>query len=143
MTSEDLKIAHAWRNDELVRRMAVREDEISWEEFEAVFKYSNHEFYIFEINYTPIGYVEIAPSESKVTGTWSFHIAPEKRGLGLSVIMLRMALYKMRDCGYDKVRAEVKTHNEVSIKLHEQLGFNYVNGDRDLIEMEKSFALSL
>lgn len=123
MTDADLQITYAWRNDPLVRHMAMSDHEISYAEHEAMYKYNNALRLIFEFNGEPSGFVSCTVDPESNDGVWSFHLAPEARGQGLAPIMLRLALMFLKQRGYKRIKSEIKVYNGRSFNLHLDLGF--------------------
>lgn len=128
MEEADLKQIWLMRNDAEVLKYAETDNPISWEEFEAVFKYTYYPKLVFKNDSTNeiIGYVEFRNDMSDDivdTKEWAFFIAPEHRGKGWSEIMLDLAIDYAREQGYNYIRATVKADNEISHHLHNKLGF--------------------
>lgn len=122
MNSSDLVDTLIWRNDPEVRSTALTNDTISAREHEAMFLYNNSVKLIFDVDYKPVGYIQINVDPDTAKGEWSFHMNPEYKGKGLSTIMLSSALYYLKD-DYKELEARVKVDNKISIHLHEKLGF--------------------
>ena len=120
----DLDQTFEWRNDPVVLKGAMTPNPISRNEHDAVFKYGNTIKLIFEVDNSPKGFVSVSRDEYGESGEWSFHMSKEGRGQGLAKIMLGAALYYMKKVeGYEYITSAVLPDNEISIYLHEQLGF--------------------
>lgn len=142
LQEQDLKTVWLMRNDELVCRYAQSPKPVSWEEFEAVFKYTNYPKLVYKSNYTDntnsssivIGYVDFRNDmidDIDSVKEWSFFIAPDQRGKGWARNMLEEAIDWAKTKGYNKIRGIVKTKNEVSRKLHQCLNFQIEKEDND------------
>lgn len=134
MEEKDLAVSYTWRNDPLVRKMAMSDNEISYAEHEAMFKWNNSVRLIFEFNGVPSGFLACTKEESSTEGSWSFHLAPEARGKGLAAIMLRLGLIYLKNIGYTTIKSEVKLYNSRSLDLHIDLGFESVQVEDSLAD---------
>lgn len=136
MTIEDLQLTYKWRNDPVVRDMAMTSHEISYAEHEAMFHWNNSHKLIFELNEVPCGYVSCTKDPDSAEGMWAFHMASEARGKGLASIMLRLALMWLKEQGYKKIHSEVKLINGRSHNLHVDLGFKVVDVEDTLADFQ-------
>jgi RimJ/RimL family protein N-acetyltransferase len=128
MEEGDLKQVWLMRNDPEVVRFSDSNMPVSWEEFEAVYKYTNYPKLVFKTGSSNeiIGYVEFRndmKDDDQNTKEWAFFIAEAHRGKGWSEIMLDLAIDWARNKGYTKLRGIVKKDNEASKYLHQKLGF--------------------
>jgi RimJ/RimL family protein N-acetyltransferase len=130
MEERDLPTTLTWRNDPLVRETSMTSGEVSMAEYEAVFKFTTSYKLIFEYGDDPCGFVSITNSSDNV-GVWGFFLAPEARGLGLSTLMLQMALLYAKGEKYTNLEAQVKKTNKASLVLHEKLGFKYTDDETE------------
>lgn len=132
MDEFDLATTLEWRNDPVVLASAKTSNPISMAEHEAMYKYNNSIKLVFELDDVPVGYVQFnRDSDYRRSSEWSFHVAPEWRGKGLSQIMLKCALYYVKTKeNFTEINAFVKKDNLISVKLHEKLGFCRVE-DKD------------
>lgn len=141
---EDLKSVWLMRNDEEVLKYAESNKPVSWEEYEAVFKYTDYPKLVFRAESqangvkttTILGYVEFRNdmiSDDPGTKEWSFFVAPEHRGKGWSHTMLEMAIDFAKEKGYTNIRAIVKRNNDISQHLHKKLGFKSIKVRHDTI----------
>lgn len=127
MDEFDLSTTLEWRNDPTVLASAKTSNPISMNEHEAMYKYNNAIKLVFEFNNVPVGYVQFSRDPDHAAGEWSFHMAPEWRGKGLSEIMLKAALYYVnKKEGFEYVTSFVKKDNFISNKLHIKLGFELI-----------------
>lgn len=139
MTEKDLEVTFEWRNDELVLASALTPNEISKNEHVAMFNYNNSIKLVFEFNDVPVGYIQISRESDQCSGEWSFHMAKEWRGHGLSEIMLRLALYYVKkEEQYIMIHAVVRKENKASNRLHEKLGFRQTHVRDEFYEYELS-----
>jgi ribosomal protein S18 acetylase RimI-like enzyme len=144
LKEEDLKAIWLMRNDEEVLKYAESSKPVSWEEYEAVFKYTDYPKLVFraesQANQTKIsiilGYVEFRNdmiNDDPGVKEWSFFVAPEHRGKGWSHVMLEMAIDYAKEKGYCKIRGIVKRNNDASQYLHKKLGFKPIKVRHDTI----------
>lgn len=135
LKEEHLKTVWLMRNDEEVRKYAESDKEISWQEFEATFKYTDYPKFVFKNKSTGeiMGYFDfrndMVNDDSNVK-EWSFFLGPDHRGKGWSEIMLDLAIDWAKDEGYNIIRATVKEGNIVSHYVHDKLGFQVIKKDR-------------
>lgn len=124
MEERDLDDTFAWRNDPEVLNNAMSPNTVSYAEHEANFKFNNAIKLVFEVDNLPAGLVTITQDSDKPVGEWSFHLNPQFRSKGLSEIMLRIALYYLKNNeGYKGIASCVLKHNKISHHLHEKLEF--------------------
>lgn len=135
MEEKDLSATLAWRNDPEVRKFAQTQNIISSDEHEAMFKFNNAIKLVFEVDSVPAGYVQFTRDPDDLVGEWSFHMANEFRGKGLSEIMLLASLYYIKkEEGYNGVKSLVLKHNDISNHLHRKFGFEEIERKNNLIE---------
>ena len=135
MEEKDLDLTFTWRNDSGVLKNATTSNPISKEEHDAMFLYNNAIKLIFEVDAVSVGFVSFSRDPDAPVGEWAFHLGEEFRGHGLSEMMLKMALYyiKMEE-GYTEITSTVLTHNDISIYLHQKLGFEYTGTKNNMNE---------
>lgn len=126
MEDRDLQVTYEWRNDPIVRQFAMSDHTVSWAEHESMYRYNSSLRLIFEFDGVPCGFISCSKDEETTEGTWSFHMAPDSRGKGLSSIMLQMALLYLKQAGYTQIHSEVQINNPISQGLHGKLNFEYV-----------------
>jgi UDP-4-amino-4,6-dideoxy-N-acetyl-beta-L-altrosamine N-acetyltransferase len=127
MVDDDLPGVLAWRNDPEIRRHMYTRHEISLEEhrswFERATSDPSRHLLIFELDATPLGFVNFhAPGSGKIA-EWGFYLSPmAPRGIGL---MLGTAAldHGFGTLSFHKVCGEALASNEKSIRLHLKLGF--------------------
>ena len=133
MTDEDLHTVFAARNDEEVIRFSDSGKAISYQEFEALFKFNKNHRLVFEYNGKMSGYIELSRfNEDEGYTTWSFFLFPEARGKKLSTLMLDLSLRVLKDMPFDRVKSTVHKNNLPSIALHKKLGFESRDGSNGM-----------
>lgn len=124
MDEFDLSTTLEWRNDPVVLASAKTSNPISMNEHEAMYKYNNSIKLIFDFNDVPVGYIQFNLDPDTTSSEWSFHIAKEWRGKGLSEIALKLALYYIKHKeDLSSITAFVRKNNTASNHLHNKLGF--------------------
>lgn len=132
MEEKDLEVTFIWRNDPDVLKYAQAPNQVSMAEHAAVFKFNNSLKLIFEFDSQPIGFVSVTRDPNEPKGEWSFHLAKEFRGKGLSELMLRMTLHYLKTVEkYKIITSSVMPDNIVSNYLHHMLEFVQVHGKDD------------
>jgi phosphinothricin acetyltransferase len=66
----------------------------------------------------------------------SVYIARSARGQGHGRTMLEHLIVEARRIGLKYVLARIFTHNDVSLKLHAELGFRHLGLQKDIVEMD-------
>lgn len=127
MCEGDLNKVLLWRNHPEIRRYMYTNNEISSEDhlnwFKGASKDSAKHLLIFEIDSSPLGFINIQIEPFGRIGKWGFYTAPEApRGTGraLGETTLRHSFEKL---GIHKLCGEALAFNERSIRLHQKLGF--------------------
>ena len=123
MTQTDLLPTFLMRNDAEVCRFAQIPNPISWNEHEAMFKYTDFPKFVY-VGPHVIGYVEFRHdiyNDDPTVKIWAFMIDALYRGAGLSEPMLKAGLEEVKKLGVKKVWGIVKKDNPVSIHLHKKL----------------------
>lgn len=127
MHLEDLERVLAWRNHPDIRRCMYSQREISLDEHSEWFLQASQDksryLLIFEMGAIPLGFVNIHQIATGGIAAWGFYTAPDApkgTGKALGKAALRFAfgqamLFKL--CG------QVVSHNEKSIRFHQNLGF--------------------
>ncbi|RZJ76997.1 MAG: N-acetyltransferase [Flavobacterium sp.] len=133
----DIDTLFAWSNDPETRAASISPDPISYEEhkrwFTAVINSVETNAYIFTVENIASGIVRFQQKNS-ITYL-SYSLSPEVRGLGLSSIMLNLALSEFRLQAQDKsIYGVIDSENKRSQRAFEKVGFNcienYLEGDR-------------
>lgn len=126
MTSDDLERVLEWRNDEQVRRFMYTQHEISLTEhmrwFEGASLDDRRHLLVFEINGTPLGFVNINQLSIGVAD-WGFYTAPDApKGTGRQLGQAALD-YAFNHAKLHKICGQAITYNERSVKFHLSLGF--------------------
>ncbi len=112
-TMDDARRLFDWRNDPLTRAMSNNTDAVEWAGHVAWLerRLSRPEpmLFVAEVRSVPVGTFRVDGDEI------SYTIAPEFRGLGYAVEMLRLAAER-----HGPLRAEIKPENEASIRAANQ-----------------------
>lgn len=127
MNEGDIDQVLAWRNHPEVRRYMYTQHEISREEharwFAQASQDSERHLLVFEIDTTPLGFINIHRIASGGIADWGFYAAPDApngTGRALGQAALR---YAFEAAGLHKLCGQALTFNERSIRLHLSLGF--------------------
>ena len=127
MVSDDLELVLSWRNHAEVRRYMYTQHEITLKEhtewFERATLDTNRHLLVFELNETPVGFVNIREIAPGGIADWGFYAAPEApRGTGQK--LGRAALqYAFGQAGLHKICGQAIAFNQRSIKFHMNQGF--------------------
>jgi RimJ/RimL family protein N-acetyltransferase len=124
----DIALLLGWANDREVRRNAFRQDPIPWADHEKWFKEKLADFraqlFILEVDGRPAGQVRFdhGPEGAEI----DFSVAKEFRGRGLSSILLRMGMerVKARRDSAPAFTGTVKKNNAASAKAFLSAGFH-------------------
>lgn len=127
MTEGDLERVLSWRNHPEVRRFMYTQHEISLEEHARWFTRASQDgerhLLIFEIDATPLGFININRIASGGIADWGFYVAPDApkgTGRALGVTALR---YAFDSASLHKLCGQALAFNERSIRFHLNLGF--------------------
>lgn len=127
MNEGDLDQVLSWRNHPEVRRYMYTQHEISREEharwFARALQDSERHLLVFEIDTTPLGFINIHRIASGGIADWGFYAAPDApngTGRALGQAALR---YAFEAAGLHKLCGQALAFNERSIRLHLSLGF--------------------
>ncbi|UYZ64519.1 UDP-2,4-diacetamido-2,4,6-trideoxy-beta-L-altropyranose hydrolase [Hymenobacter weizhouensis] len=126
-TAADMEQYLAWANDADVRRNAIQQEPIRWEQHQVWFTRRLHDpdtlLYFFELQDQPVGQVRIEFTGSE--GLIDYSVAAGFRGQGLGLAVLRRAVLELRHnrpAPWTLV-AQVKAGNLPSRRVFERLGF--------------------
>jgi UDP-4-amino-4,6-dideoxy-N-acetyl-beta-L-altrosamine N-acetyltransferase len=127
MVEGDLELVLSWRNHPEIRRYMYTQCEITLEEhagwFARVSQDPGRHILVFEIDKTPLGFINIHQIANGGIANWGFYAAPDApNGLGrlLGQAALRHAFEAVR---LHKLCGQALAFNERSIHLHLILGF--------------------
>lgn len=127
MNEGDLEQVLSWRNHPEVRRFMYTQHDISLEEhtrwFERASQDPDRYLLVFEINTTPLGFINIHQIASGGIADWGFYLAPDApKGTGRA--LARAALrYAFEAAGIKKLCGQALAFNERSVRFHLNLGF--------------------
>jgi UDP-4-amino-4,6-dideoxy-N-acetyl-beta-L-altrosamine N-acetyltransferase len=128
MKEGDLEQVLSWRNHLEVRRYMCTQHEISLEEHTRWFARESQDpdrhLLLFEIDTTPLGFINIHRIANGRIGEWGFYVAPDApKGTGhqLGQSALR---YAFKVVGLHKLCAQALAFNERSVRFHLNLGFH-------------------
>jgi UDP-4-amino-4,6-dideoxy-N-acetyl-beta-L-altrosamine N-acetyltransferase len=127
MTEGDLEQVLAWRNHLEVRKYMYTQHEISLDEHTRWFARSSQDperhLLVFEIDGSPLGFINIHQIASGGIADWGFYTAPDAStgtGRALGEAALRYAFKTVR---LHKLCGQALASNERSIRFHLNLGF--------------------
>ncbi|MBB1472236.1 UDP-4-amino-4,6-dideoxy-N-acetyl-beta-L-altrosamine N-acetyltransferase [Luteimonas sp. MC1782] len=127
MNEGDLDLVLSWRNHLEVRRYMYTQHEITREEHARWFARTSQDperhLLMFEIDTTPLGFINLHQIASGGIGDWGFYVAPHApKGTGrtLGLTALRYAFEAAR---LHKLCGQALAVNEPSIRFHLNLGF--------------------
>lgn len=127
MTEGDLEQVLAWRNHLEVRSHMYTQHEISLDEHTRWFARSSQDperhLLVFEIDGSPLGFINIHQIASGGIADWGFYTAPDAftgTGRALGRAALR---YAFETVGLHKLCGQALAFNERSIRFHLNLGF--------------------
>lgn len=127
MTEGDLEKVLLWRNHPEVRSYMYTQHEISLEEhsrwFACASKDPKRHLLVFEIDRSPLGFINIHQIAHAGVADWGFYVAPDApsgtgRALGESALC-----YAFETLGLHKLCGQALAFNERSIRFHLNLGF--------------------
>ncbi len=140
----DAKLLYKWTNDPDTRAASFKQEEIKWEDHVAWLKGlladEDRDIFICMDFLSPLGVVRTAKDEKdEKKALISYQVAPDFRGRGVGVKMLRLLEEKERE-KYDTLCGEVKPGNEYSINIFKKLGYTQVSADEEKIVFEKDIS---
>lgn len=128
MTEDDVDQVFAWRNHPNVRRYMYTQHEVTMEEHQRWFERASQDrgkhLLIFEVDSSPLGFIQFGQMGSKAIADWGFYAAPgAPKGYGrrLGVAALDYAFAHLQ---LHKVCGQVLAFNETSARFHRALGFH-------------------
>jgi len=127
MNEWDLEQVLAWRNHPEIRRYMFMQQEISLEEHTRWFARASQDakrhLLVFEIDSTPLGFINIHQIANGGVADWGFYAAPEApRGTGR--VLGQAALhYAFETAELHKLCGQALIFNERSIRFHLNMGF--------------------
>lgn len=127
MVSDDLELVLSWRNHAEVRRYMYTQHEITLKEhtewFERATLDTSRHLLVFELNETPVGFVNIREIAPGGIADWGFYAAPEApRGTGQKLGKAALQ-YAFCQAGLHKICGQAIAFNQRSIKFHLSQGF--------------------
>lgn len=127
MNQADMDQVLAWRNHPEVRRFMYSQLEISAEEHAQWFARASQDperhLLMFEINKSPLGFINIHLIASGGIADWGFYVAPDAaKGTGRSLGQAALR-YAFEAAGVNKLCGQALASNERSIRFHLNLGF--------------------
>lgn len=155
MKVEDLDLVLSWRNDIRVRHSMFTQHLIGEKEHRRWFESASMnpllKHFIFMLDQVPSGFVSFRlASEHSSIAYWGFYKAPNISVRTRGSLGDKSLEYASRRLNLQKLYAEVISHNIVSIRFHQRLGFSLENtvkrgffdGARhhDVLIMSNSFA---
>lgn len=140
-TEEDSDILFAWRNDPATQAASKstapvsREDHALWMKFNVLIGYPEHRVLIGNDGYGKVGVVRFDASRDDLMAfNVSITVAPERRGDGLGVDMLREACSFMTDYA---LCADIREDNLASRSVFARCGFVEIGCDQGFVNFRK------
>ncbi len=127
MDESDFDQVLSWRNHPEVRRFMYTHHEISIEEHARWFARASQDperhLLVFEIDTTPLGFINIHQIASGGIADWGFYAAPDApKGTGRALGQAALR-YAFESVGLHKLCGQALAFNERSILFHLSLGF--------------------
>ena len=127
MKESDLERVLSWRNHPEIRRYMYTQHEISLEEHARWFTQESQDpdrhLLLFEIDTTPLGFINIQQISSGGIADWGFYVAPgAPKGTGHALGQATLQ-YAFAMAGLQKLCSQALAFNERSIRFHLRLGF--------------------
>lgn len=127
METRDLQQVLGWRNHPEIRRHMYTQHPISLEEhgrwFEKKSADPDYHLLVFEVDATPLGFINIHQIASGGIADWGFYAAPDApKGTGRQLGQAALH-YAFVTSGLHKLCGQVLAFNASSIKFHRNLGF--------------------
>jgi len=125
----DLDLYFHWANDPYARHNAVIAKQIGYEEHCAWFakKITSNDthLWVLEEREKPVGQIRFDLDRGQKEATLSYSIAPEYRGKGMGLLIVKMGLelFFRTECNFLTINAIVKATNEYSRKIFERFNF--------------------
>lgn len=142
-TLSDAEMLLAWRNDALTRAHSRRHHEISLDEhrawLESTLQSANRKLFVAIKNGQPVGQLRLDIGAHR-TAEVSITVAPEARGQGLSVNLLRALESEARGLEVITLLAEIHPDNAASIKAFKRAGyysFTHAQSGQALLKCER------
>jgi RimJ/RimL family protein N-acetyltransferase len=136
----DVDVLLIWRNDPVTRQNSLnqsvvrRQDHKKW--FYERMMSPNCDLLIAEVDSTPVGVARLDWDSSIANCDLSFTVAPEHRGKGFGLEMLRLALKRLHNV---RVCAEVRTSNVASLRIFSTLEFEVIDSQGEILMYAKDF----
>lgn len=139
-TEEDARLVKAWRNNPETLKASFDQEPKVWESFWPEFQRD----YFSTLHLPPlfalhegkrVAFLRFRPMQDeryplRRACDISINIAPEERGKGLAVPILKAALHFVREQGMDDCFAEIKRDNIASQKAFARAGFDLLGGKK-------------
>jgi UDP-2,4-diacetamido-2,4,6-trideoxy-beta-L-altropyranose hydrolase len=136
LAPRDKALLRTWRNSDRVRLAMSNQHMVSASEHEAWFSATLDDtsvrHFVFECGGAPLGLVSLKGLDSlSSSASWGIYIgegwAPAGSGSRMAILALDRAFGEM---GLRRVESEVLSHNEPSLRFHEQIAFRRTGEDR-------------
>jgi len=124
----DIEFIVGWRNDPETRSQSRRQHELTWKDLMQAPNGGQRETLIALEGQTRVGYVHLDRLEGACELSWV--VAPAHRGKGIGRRMVEAAI---AIAGCDDVTAEIRPHNEASIRIAKRCGFALVEARSDAL----------
>jgi RimJ/RimL family protein N-acetyltransferase len=125
-TREDSGRLFAWRNDPVTRAMSITTAVVTQAEHDAWFEHSltapNRRLYVAEVGDAPVGTARL-DAGAYATWTVSITVAPEQRGKGYAVALLRAVEDAARSMRASRLRAVLRPENTAVLRAFKAAGY--------------------
>jgi UDP-4-amino-4,6-dideoxy-N-acetyl-beta-L-altrosamine N-acetyltransferase len=129
ITEHDLPLVLSWRNQDNIKNVSINNETISLSDhlkwYNSVKDNDDIKVFLFFINETPLGVMNIRVDRQNEKCEWGFYIGAKNAPKGAGTIMAYEALnYIFNQLRLRKVCAEVLEQNMKSFSFHKKLGFS-------------------
>lgn len=130
VTAEDAKLLFEWTNEAETRKNSFSSEPVLWENhvqwLDKKLKDKNCLFFIMMLNGNPVGTIRLDIDEGSKTGTISYSIDKQFRGIGLGGRILVLVEEKAKEAGLHSLIGGVKPENKASGKCFLKNGYDLV-----------------
>lgn len=130
VTAKDAKLLFDWTNEAETRKNSFSSEPVLWENhvqwLDKKLADKNCLFFIMMLNGNPVGTVRLDMDEEGKTGTISYSIDKQFRGMGLGGRILALVEEKAKEAGLHSLVGGVKPENKASGKCFLKNGYELV-----------------
>lgn len=149
-TKEHAELIFTWRNDPETRLNSFHTEEKGWDdflqEFEAYFRFPDLPPLFVLKQQERVAFIRFDPTEDFASSekslkrkscTLSINVAPNRRGEGIGVAVLKTIKSWVQQQGYDALYGEVKSENTISRKAFLKAGYRELSETVKVVDFEK------